>query len=249
MTERRVPRRKGDLKRDAKPEPATKLPQVDDTIKVPPPCYEGMDIFQRLNEIRKEVGYVQKDKEVSIRGGSYQVVTHDAVTAATRDAMAKWGVVDIPTVKQANRLNDEGTAVSVTMQVDFYAVGIPESKVTVDYVALGQDYGDKAYGKAISMACKYARLKVLNLETGEDEESRVERTSREHISEEQAQWVDTSLADLGKDTDAFVDWFNARHGNTYGAVTSTAEITKHAYQLVRQQIKIWQQKAAEQTNE
>ena len=35
------------------------------------------NIYQRINEVRKAIGYVQKDKAVSTGGGSYKAVTHD----------------------------------------------------------------------------------------------------------------------------------------------------------------------------
>lgn len=46
-----------------------------------------MNIYQRINEVRKMIGYVQKDKAVSTGGGSYKAVTHDAVTGMVREAL------------------------------------------------------------------------------------------------------------------------------------------------------------------
>ena len=47
----------------------------------------ALNLYQRINEIRKKVDYIQKDKAVSTGGGSYKAVTHDAVTAILRQHM------------------------------------------------------------------------------------------------------------------------------------------------------------------
>ena len=52
-----------------------------------------MNIYQRINEVRKEVEYVQKDASVSAGGGGYKAVTHDMVTAVLRKSLVKHGIV------------------------------------------------------------------------------------------------------------------------------------------------------------
>ncbi len=49
----------------------------------------------------------------------------------------------------------------------------PTDRITVRLDAHADDYGDKAPGKALSYATKYAILKVLMLESGENEEGRI----------------------------------------------------------------------------
>ena len=51
-----------------------------------------MNIFQRLQEVRKKVSYIQKDKKVQ----SYMAVTHDHVTAEVRPFLVEFGVVIVP---------------------------------------------------------------------------------------------------------------------------------------------------------
>ena len=55
-----------------------------------------MNLFQRINEVRKAIDYIRKDKSVSTGGGSYKAVTHDMVTAMVRDHMVKHGIVSYP---------------------------------------------------------------------------------------------------------------------------------------------------------
>jgi hypothetical protein len=57
---------------------------------------------------------------------------------------------------------------------DFHFVSIdnPEDRISIRIQAHAMDNADKAPGKALSYAKKYAVLKLFEIETGEDEESR-----------------------------------------------------------------------------
>lgn len=140
---------------------------------------ESMNIYQRINEVRKAIGYIQKDKAVSTGGGSYKAVTHDAVTGLVRQHLVDKGVVIVPTMVESKfHEREEGAKqrlYEATYNVQFINVDQPEEVVSVMIQAHALDNGDKAPGKAISYATKYAILKLFNLETGEDEESRYQR--------------------------------------------------------------------------
>ncbi|MCP4103652.1 MAG: hypothetical protein GY750_19865, partial [Lentisphaerae bacterium] len=51
-----------------------------------------MNIFQRINAVRKEVEYVRKDANVQ----GYKAVTHDMVTAVLRDSLINHGIIIAP---------------------------------------------------------------------------------------------------------------------------------------------------------
>lgn len=138
-----------------------------------------MNIYQRINEVRKSIGYVQKDKSVSTGGGSYKAVTHDAVTGMIRDALIAQGVVIVPSVTSCVFHPKEPDAklrlYEATYDIEFVNVDEPTDKVVSKQSAHALDNGDKAPGKAQSYATKYAILKLFNIETGEDEESRYQQ--------------------------------------------------------------------------
>lgn len=138
-----------------------------------------MNIYQRINEVRKEISYVQKDKAVSTGGGSYKAVTHDAVTGMVRASLIKHGVVIVPSVLTAVFHPKEPDAkqrlYESTFQVDFVNMDDPADRISTQQNAHALDNGDKAPGKAMSYATKYAILKLFNIETGEDEESRYQQ--------------------------------------------------------------------------
>ncbi len=135
-----------------------------------------MNIYQRVNEVRKEIAYIQKDKSVSTGGGSYKAVTHDAVTGMVRAPLIKHGIVIIPTLLWERSLpKEEGQKQfrhEAGYRFRFQNIDDKEDFFEVDTLAHAMDNADKSPGKALSYATKYAILKVFNIETGEDEESR-----------------------------------------------------------------------------
>lgn len=143
-----------------------------------------LNLFQRINEVRKSIEYIQKDKQVSTgASGSYKAVTHDAVTGLVRDHMVKHGIVSYPVLVDSLMnpplMNIDGTQskqMRYEATYDFFFVNVdkPEDRLVIRIQAHAMDNADKAPGKALSYAKKYAVLKLFEIETGEDEESRFE---------------------------------------------------------------------------
>lgn len=135
-----------------------------------------LNIYQRINDVRKSIGYIQKDKAVSTGGGSYRAITHDAVTGMVRAALIEHGVVIVPSVLSAvfNAKEPEAKQrlYEATYQIEFVNIDDPTDRIVTQQNAHALDNGDKAPGKAQSYATKYAILKLLNIETGESDESR-----------------------------------------------------------------------------
>lgn len=145
-----------------------------------------LNLWQRLNAIKKAVPYVQKDeKKVD---GMYNAVTHDAVTAATRDSFIEHGVLVLPTELKSACV-DSGTVTSkgnpiirfeATYRIVFVNMDAPTERESVDVTAHALDHGDKAPGKALSYATKAALLKALQIETGVNDEGREEAKPKKH---------------------------------------------------------------------
>lgn len=135
-----------------------------------------MNLYQRINEVRKEINYVKKDKDVSTGGGSYKAVTHDQVTGMVRQHMVKHGIVSYPIlVDSLSNPLEEGKKqfrYEATYDIVFVNADEPADKLCIRIQAHAMDNADKACGKALSYAKKYAVLKLFEIETGEDEESR-----------------------------------------------------------------------------
>lgn len=123
------------------------------------------NIYQRLNACMKDVGYVQKQQK---SGMMYTFASHDDVTRACRVPFIEHGVFVESSVKE---WTVDGNRVNLTLSVSFVNIDNPEDRVCVDSIGFGIDKQDKGPGKAISYAYKYALLKCLALETGDDPET------------------------------------------------------------------------------
>jgi len=137
-----------------------------------------LNIFQRINEVRKKVAYLRKEKKVE----SYLAITHDQVTAELRQPMMDNGIITV--VRQTSgEVQDTGKATSrgtpITRYVAFYEIDFvniddPTDRETTSIGSIAEDHGDKAPGKCVSYAVKAIMLKTFNIETGESDESRID---------------------------------------------------------------------------
>ena len=125
---------------------------------------EKLNILQRLAAVQGELDYIQKEKK---QGMNYSIVSHDKVTAAVRPLMVKHGIVYYP----ANLdVTQDGNRTQVKMDVIFANIDDRADFISVATLGYGIDAQDKGPGKAISYCVKYALLKTLSLETGDDPE-------------------------------------------------------------------------------
>ena len=147
-----------------------------------------MNIYQKINEVRKLVDYVQKDKRVG--EGGYLAVTHDAVTALTRSHFIAQAVVIVPSlVSSQTVLTGTATAKGIPFiryeaKYRFEVVNAdePQDRFQIEIESHAMDQGDKAPGKALSYAKKYVVLKLLEIESGEEEEEREAQKPAEKIT-------------------------------------------------------------------
>lgn len=158
-----------------------------------------MNIYQRINAIRKELPYIKKDASVT-GGGNYKAVTHDNVTAQARPIFIQHGVVIVPRLvsgsfAELDKKTSKGNPFNIynaIYEIDFVNADDPSDKITAVIGSVAEDLSDKGPGKAVSYATKYAILKVLMIETGESDESR-NPDNVQHITEKQAQEITDML--------------------------------------------------------
>lgn len=138
------------------------------------------NIYQRINSVMTRVAYVQKDVSVS-GGGNYKAVSHDMVLAVLRQAMVDEGIVTAVTqvAGEILQLRDKNAGINMhlygaTYEIKFVNMDSPEDFCLVVFHSHATDSGDKAPSKSASVAVKYAMLKTFGLETGENDERRVE---------------------------------------------------------------------------
>jgi hypothetical protein len=122
----------------------------------------ALNIHQRLALAMKHVTYIQKEKKQGMR---YSIVSHDSVTAKVRPALLEAGIVYYPIEVQHQQ---SGNRTECAMTVRFINVDDQNDFFDVETFGYGLDDQDKGPGKAMSYAVKYALLKTLGLETGDD---------------------------------------------------------------------------------
>ena len=133
----------------------------------------AMNVHQRLAAVMQEVQYIQKEKKP---GMNYTVVPHDVVTGKVRPALLKAGVIYYPVRCEYAH---QGNRAECAMTVRFANIDDPADHIDVPTFGYGVDGQDKGPGKAMSYAVKYALLKALGLETGDDPENESIDHSRE----------------------------------------------------------------------
>jgi hypothetical protein len=120
------------------------------------------NLHQRIAEAMGKVTYIQKERKQGMR---YTIVSHDAVTAKVRPALLEAGVIYYPVYLSTEQI---GNRTHANMVVRFANIDDPSDYIDVNTFGYGIDDQDKGPGKAMSYAVKYALLKTLGLETGDD---------------------------------------------------------------------------------
>jgi hypothetical protein len=133
--------------------------------------------------VMKEVDSVFKGANISMGNGrSYSAVNHDDVARLLHKPLATEGIitkvsverVDISSRDKTNKYGDVSLEyrADVWVEVTFINADNPEEREVCKSFAYAFDSGDKAVGKAESMAVKYVFLKNFVLESTDNEESR-----------------------------------------------------------------------------
>jgi hypothetical protein len=139
-----------------------KLATVEDEIVTRDEEARARNIAQRIAAVMGEVDYVQKERK---SGMNYSIVSHDAVTAKVRPLLHKHGVIYYP---RGLNVQQNGNRTEAVFTVRFENIDERTDYIDVETMGYGVDPQDKGPGKAISYGVKYALLKVLGLETGDD---------------------------------------------------------------------------------
>lgn len=149
---------------------------VEDEVK-------KMNIYERMMMVEKELGVVAKNLEIkATKTSSYRAVSERDVIDAVKPLEAKYRIYSYPysrVIIKDERLENKrdygGTEVVVTstfMRTEtvyrFVNVDVPTEYVDITTYGDGIDTGDKATGKAMTYADKYALMKAYKISTGDD---------------------------------------------------------------------------------
>lgn len=144
---------------------------------------EKINLFQRMLAITNELGTVAKNLDIQqTKTSSYKAVSERDVIDAVKPLEAKYGVFSYPVRREVieseileseREYNGNKTKViskymRVATTYAFVNVDEPMERLEITSYGDGIDTGDKAPGKAMTYADKYALMKAYKISTGED---------------------------------------------------------------------------------
>ena len=136
------------------------------------------NIYAKMSAITSEIATVAKNLQVDTGNGKgYKAVSEADVLKAVKPIEAKHGIYSFPTSrriiesKEVVTKNKYGERTQFFLRVEtVYRFVDVETGDFIDITTYGDgiDSGDKATGKAMTYADKYALLKAYKIQTGED---------------------------------------------------------------------------------
>lgn len=137
-----------------------------------------LNIYEKLSLIENEIGVVEKGLSVSMGKGSYKAVSERDVLDAIKPIEQKYRVYSYPYDTEIinnevlEKTSNYGTTTSQFLRLKrvYRFVNIDNKDEYIDVISYGDgiDTGDKAPGKAMTYADKYALMKAYKLSTGDD---------------------------------------------------------------------------------
>ncbi len=187
-----------------------------------------LNLRQKLAEVRRRIGYVQK------RGHNerfnYSYVTAADIAGSVGDILAELGVVVIPTLEEISYESavGRGEATRMARVVMAYTFADVDSgeEIIAKVAGQGLDPGDKAPYKAMTGALKYALLQSFLLATGDDPEDErpdvryTAPSSDRLVSADEIRELERLIAETGTELERVLAYYK---------VASLKELTETAY--------------------
>ena len=204
-----------------------------------------LNLRQKLAEVRRRIGYVQK------RGHNerfnYSYVTAADIAGSVGDILAELGVVVIPRLEDISYESAMGRGETtrmarVVMAYTFADVDSGE-EIIAKVAGQGLDPGDKAPYKAMTGALKYALLQSFLLATGDDPEDErpdarfTTPSSARLVSADEIGELERLIAETGTELERVLAYYK---------VASLGELTETAY---RRAVEVLNRKLAKRSNQ
>ena len=178
---------------------------------------ETKNIYQKMSAITNELGVVAKNLSVDMGGGrSYKAVQEKDILDAVKPLEEKYGVYSYPMdsnisesdilVKETEYNGKTTKTNTLYMRLErtyrFVNIDKPDEYVDIKSYGDGLDTGDKAPGKAMTYADKYALMKAYKIATGDDPdkdaspENGYSKTNKETYREKLIKYCNENNIDL-----------------------------------------------------
>lgn len=141
--------------------------------------FSNLNIFQKMLKATEEIGTVAKNLTVATsQTQSYKAVSERDILDAVKPIETKYGIYSYPVNREIldesiqERETKYGVRKELFMRIKtvyrFINIDNPDEFIETTTYADGIDGGDKATGKAMTYADKYALMKAYKISTGED---------------------------------------------------------------------------------
>lgn len=146
-----------------------------------------MNIYEKLSAITNEISAVAKNLNVGYGKSQYKAVGEADVLAAVKPTETKYKVYSYPVSRRVIESNvltsldkngNEKRQLFMRLEAVYRFVNMenPEEYIDITTYGDGVDPGDKAPGKAMTYADKYALLKAYKIITGDDPDQKASET-------------------------------------------------------------------------
>lgn len=171
------------------------------------------NIFQRMSKVTAEISAVAKNLEVGFGSNKYKAVGEADILAAVKPIEVKHGVYSYPLYREIvesgtmEKETKSGKSVQLYMRIKctyrFLCIDNPDSYLDIESFGDGVDTQDKAPGKAMTYADKYALMKAYKIITGDDPDQYASEP-QEKVTAQKAAYPDRAemLAFISKAYDA-----------------------------------------------
>ena len=138
---------------------------------------DSKNIFQKMLEAQTILGVVNKNLNVStgVGKGSYKAVCERDILDAVKPVEAELGIYSYPFDRKIVSIEKRTTSkgydqnfIEFEIVYRFVNVDKPEEYIDIKSYGTGIDSGDKADGKGMTYADKYALMKAYKISTGDD---------------------------------------------------------------------------------
>lgn len=181
-----------------------------------------LNIFKRLSLATEKIDRVAKNLKVGVGNSQYKAVGEADVLAAVKPIENEFGIYSYPikrelvstneftTTSEYNGTSKEKLTIFMRIKTIYRFVNIdnPNEFVDVETFGDGVDAQDKAPGKAMTYADKYALLKAYKIETGDDPDQNQSKDMKkiELITDIQIE----ELQKFGTNIDALVKFYKRK---------------------------------------
>lgn len=136
-----------------------------------------MNIYQKINAVTEDIKKIPKNLTIGFGKYQYKAVAECDILAAVKDAEQRHGITSYPASRKMVESRpiskgDEGKESQfVRFETTYRFVNAENPEEFIEVVSYGDgiDSQDKAPGKAMTYADKYALMKAYKIETGDDQ--------------------------------------------------------------------------------